>query len=175
MNVGGRPHHFAFVKGGPEKHTATITQTREMVTLEAGVEDLILLRTSGAGFEGYLEDPFTATREASDRLLRTSIRARWRYREPEIAYGPCWHGVRQVVLDTFAEHESHSIQQTIYGIGDAVLNLCDEVEEIYIAMPDNHCMLVDLSVFGLENRDEIFLPVDEPCGTIEAHLKRDRA
>lgn len=172
MNVGGRPHHFSFVNGGNEKHTATITGTRDAVTLEAGIADLVMMKTTHSSFEGFMTDPFTTLKETNDRILGTAMQVRWRYREPDIAYGPCWHGVRQVILDTFAEHDSKSVQHTLHAIGEAVLNLCEEVEEIHISMPNKHCLLVDLSIFGLDNKNEIFLPVDEPHGIIEARLKR---
>jgi len=39
-------------------------------------------------------------------------------------------------------------------------------------MPNIHCLLVDLSRFGQDNPNEIFVPTDEPHGYIEARIRR---
>jgi urate oxidase len=39
-------------------------------------------------------------------------------------------------------------------------------------MPNKHQLLVDLARFGLENKNHIFVPTDEPHGTIEATIVR---
>ncbi|MEP7274182.1 MAG: urate oxidase, partial [Acidobacteriota bacterium] len=44
--------------------------------------------------------------------------------------------------------------------------------EVSLSLPNKHCLLVDLSPFGLRNRNEIFVPVDEPHGLIRATLRR---
>ncbi len=84
----------------------------------------------------------------------------------------CWRGVRQALVDTFCQHESRSLQHTAYAMGEAVLQAYPEVAEIHFSLPNRHCLLVDLSAFGLENNNEIFQPVDEPHGLIEATVKR---
>jgi urate oxidase len=55
----------------------------------------------------------------------------------------------------------------------AVLESIPEVDEIELAMPNKHCLLVDLSRFGQDNPNEIFVPVDEPHGCIEARVRRE--
>jgi urate oxidase len=47
------------------------------------------------------------------------------------------------------------------------------VEDIQLTMPNIHCVAVDLSRFGQDNPNEIFVPIDEPHGSIEARLRRD--
>jgi urate oxidase len=41
-----------------------------------------------------------------------------------------------------------------------------------LAMPNKHCLLVDLSRFGQDNPNEVFVPIDEPHGNIQARLRR---
>jgi urate oxidase len=170
--VGGRPHRHAFTKSGDEKRTARVAATREGATVEAGVEDLVLLKTSGSGFVGYIKDEFTTLKETTDRIFATAVRAEWLYARPEAASGVVWRGVRQLILETFAEHDSRSVQQTLYAMGEAVLESYDDVAEISLSLPNKHCLPVDLAPFGLESRNEIFVPTDEPHGLIEARLKR---
>ncbi len=169
---GGRPHPSAFLATG-EKRTTLATDTRERVSLESGLEGLRLLKTSGSAFEGFLRDQYTTLKDTHDRILSTSVRARWIYEARGIPFGEYWQGVRQTLIETFAGHQSQSVQHTLYAMGEAVLNRFPAVAEIHISMPNQHCLLVDLSAFQLENRNEIFMPVDEPHGHIEAALKRD--
>jgi urate oxidase len=137
----------------------------------AGLEDLVVMKTAKSAFADFPRDRYTTLRETSDRLLATAVRATWRYSRPEVAFGRLWHEVRRVLLATFAEHDSLSVQHTLYAMGEAVLETVD-VEEIHIAMPNLHHLPVDLSPFGLENRNEIFVATAEPYGLIEATVRR---
>jgi urate oxidase len=57
-------------------------------------------------------------------------------------------------------------------MAEAVLEDVVEVEEIELTMPNIHCLPVDLSPFGQDNPNEIFVPIDEPHGYIEARIRR---
>jgi urate oxidase len=100
------------------------------------------------------------------------LTATWRYSDPEIDFGPAWHGVRATLLDAFAEHKSESVQHTIYAMGQAVLDTVPDVSAIHLLMPNKHHLPIDLSPFGLANRNEIFVATEEPHGLIEATLVR---
>jgi urate oxidase len=39
-------------------------------------------------------------------------------------------------------------------------------------MPNKHCLLINLTPFGLENKNELFVPTDEPHGQIEGTVSR---
>ena len=173
ISLGSAAHRSAFIRSANEKRTAAVTATREATTVRAGIDDLVVMKTAKSAFEGFLRDPYTTLPETSDRILSTAIRASWLYAGDEVAYGPAWHGVRRTILETFAEHESRSLQHTLYAMGEAVLKSHDEIGEIRLSLPNKHYYLVDLAPFGLENNNEVFLPVDEPHGLIEATLKRN--
>ena len=98
--------------------------------------------------------------------------ASWRYTEIDVPFGSTWRGVRDVLLRTFAEHDSESVQHTLHAMGQAVLDSLDVVSSITLVMPNKHHLPVDLTRFGLENRNEIFVATDEPFGRIEATLTR---
>jgi urate oxidase len=171
--VGGKPHAHSFTKGSDEKRTTTVIALREAVTIESGLEDLLVLKTTKSGFVGFLKDPFTTLRETTDRIFATAVKARWQYAAPEFATATTWQGVRQLLLETFAEHDSLSVQQTLYAMGEAVLASYEGITEIALSLPNKHCLLVDLSKFGMENSNEIFVPTDEPHGLIEARLQKE--
>jgi urate oxidase len=170
--VGGEPHQHSFIKGGDEKRTAIITAARDGATVESGVEDLIVLKTTRSGFVGFIKDRYTTLPETTDRIFATSIKAVWRYANANAATGDAWRDVRQTILETFAEHDSLSVQHTLYAMGEAVLEKFPNIVEIAFSLPNIHCLPIDFTRFGLENDNRIFVPTDEPHGLIEARLSR---
>jgi urate oxidase len=169
---GGKPHATAFTRSGGEKRTVVLIGTREGTTIRAGVTDLVVLKTTNSAFEKFLRDPFTTLKEDRNRILATAIEADWLYPDEEVEFGPVWHGVRQLLLETFAEHKSLSLQHTLYAMGEAVLNNFDSIREIHLSLPNKHFNLVDLDPLGMDNPAEVFLPVEEPHGSIEATLRK---
>lgn len=172
IDVAGKPHRHSFVRGSEEKRVVTVRATQDQISISSGVEDLVILKTTASGFEGFKKDRLTTLKEADDRILATSVKATWSYTDPAVACRALWRGVRQSILEAFAEHESRSVQHTIHAIGESVLNNFEEVNEISLSLPNKHCLVVDLAQFGLTNRNEIFLPIDEPHGLIEATIRR---
>jgi urate oxidase len=170
---GGKPHATAFARAGEEKRTAMLSGTRQGTEIRAGVENLIVLKTTNSAFEDFLRDPYTTLKEDRNRILATAIRANWLYPGEDVEFGPVWHGVRQMLLETFAEHNSRSLQHTLYAMGEAVLTNFDNVREIHLSLPNKHFNLVDLAPLGMDNPAEVFLPTDEPHGLIEATLRKD--
>ena len=171
---GTKPHAFAFMRAsGPEKRTAMLSGTREGIAIRAGIQDLEVMKTTKSAFEGFLRDPYTTLKEDGDRILSTTIRAEWLYEGDEIEFNPLWHSVRQTLLETFAAHDSRSLQHTLYAMGEAVLATFDHIREIHLLLPDKHFNLVDLSPFGMDNSAEVFLPTEEPRGLIEATLRKE--
>src|SRR5579863_1464023 len=175
LPLGGKPHASAFTHNGDERRTAVLTGTREGTTIRSGVRNLVVLKTSNAQFEKFMRDPFTTLKEEKNQILATAIEAEWLYpkTDDEIEYGPLWHGVRQMLLETFAEHKSMSLQHTLYAMGEAVLNNFDNIREIHLMLPNKHFDLIDLDPLGMDNPSFVFLPTDEPQGAIEATLRKD--
>jgi urate oxidase len=171
--LGGKPHASAFLRGAQDRRTAALDATREGTAIRAGIAGLVVLKTTKSAFDNFLRDPYTTLQEDRNRILSTSIHADWLYEGSDIEFGPLWHGIRQTLLETFAEHDSQSLQHTLYAMGEAVLNNFDRVREIHLSLPNKHFNLVDLSRFGMDNPAEVFLPTDEPHGLIEATLQRE--
>jgi urate oxidase len=172
MKFEGSEHDHSFVKGSGEKHTVKITASRDDVTVESGVEDLIVLKTTRSGFVGFIKDEFTTLPETTDRIFSTAIKASWRYRDAKDATEKTFQAIRQTMLKVFAEHDSLSVQHTLYAMGEAILDNFHEVEEIAFSLPNIHCLPIDMTRFGQVNDNRIFVPTDEPHGLIEARLAR---
>ncbi|MFN2397768.1 MAG: factor-independent urate hydroxylase [Gemmatimonadaceae bacterium] len=173
MTVGGSPHAHAFTREGAEQRLCRVVGTREGRLVESGIQDLLILKTSLSAFEGYLSDRYTTLRETRDRLLATVLNVTWRYSEADAAFARCRTNVRRALLETFANHDSHSVQHTAFAMGEAALTAAVELKEIRLSLPNKHHLLVDLAPFGLQNRNEIFVPADEPHGLIEVTVRRD--
>jgi urate oxidase len=173
LSVEGQPHPHTFTSSTSEKRTAALAATREVKSLHAGIDGLVVLKTTDSAFENFLRDEYTTLKEDRDRILATEIRAAWLYRDNPADFASTWHGVRQTLLQSFAGHNSESLQHTLYAMGEAVLEKFTGIREIHLSLPNKHYNLVDLSSFRLENPKQIFLPTDEPHGLIEATLRKD--
>lgn len=171
--VEGKPHPHTFTSSTNEKRTASLAATREEKTLHAGVDGLVVLKTTDSAFENFLKDDCTTLKEDRDRILATSIHAAWLYRDNPADFDSTWHSVKQTLLESFAGHGSESLQHTLYAMGEAVLKKFTGIREIHLSLPNKHYNLVNLSPFHLDNPKEIFLPTDEPHGLIEATLRSD--
>ena len=175
INAGGKPHPHAFERAGSEKRMTTVTCTRDSEWVVSGVSQLTLLKTTGSEFWGYPKDRYTTLPETHERVLATAVDARWRY-EPATADWAAAHAeTRRLIVETFATKHSLSLQQTLFAMGEAVLEARPEIAEIRFVMPNKHHFVVDLQPFGLENDNEVFYASDRPYGLIEGTVTRDDA
>ena len=170
--VGDREHGRAFVRRGPELRTAQVITGRGGTVVTAGVTDVLIMKTSQSAFAGFPRDEFTTLPETTDRLFVTSLDAAWTYGEDGVDFAAVFQSVRSTLLETFAQHDSLSVQHTLYAMGQVVLDTIDAVSSIRLEMPNRHHLAVDLTRFGLENRNEVFVATEEPHGLIKATLSR---
>jgi urate oxidase len=178
IEVGGTGHDHAFVKRGGEVRTTVVTQDRSGESPRAwvvsGVKDLVVLKSTGSEFKGFLKDEYTTLQETDDRILATSLVARWRYETTEgVDWNKSFDDIRSLLLETFATTYSRALQESLYAMGSAVLAAHPDVAEVKFSAPNKHHFLVDLSPFGLENPGEVFVAADRPYGLIEATVQRE--
>ena len=171
ITASGRPHPHAFIKGGPEHWNTVVTRDGNGVEVTSGLDDLVVLKTSDSAFSGFPRDAYTTLADAEDRILATSVTASWRYRKGATDFG-ARRIIRQLLVESFADHVSRSVQHSLYAMAEAVLDARPDVKEITLRMPNRHHLLVDLSPFGLDNPNEIFIATDQPFGLIEATVSR---
>jgi urate oxidase len=95
IDVGGAGHDHAFVKRGGEVRTTVVTRDRSggaaRTWVVSGVKDLVVLKSTGSEFKGFLKDEYTTLQETDDRILATSLVARWRYEEDAVTGGTDWN------------------------------------------------------------------------------------
>ena len=166
----------AFSRRGGEVRTCVVEVGRETVQVTSGLQDLVLLKSTGSEFKGFLVDEFTTLAEADDRILATSLTAQWRHDSADADWNASYDLVRDVLLSTFATTYSRALQETLYLMGSAVVDTLPGIAEVRFAAPNKHHFLVDFSGFdvdGLENNGEVFIAADRPYGLIECTVLRE--
>ena len=166
------PHHHAFTGGSSERRTAHVLHTRDGITLTGGLKDLPILKTTGSAFVGFMKDEYTVLPEERDRIMATNLAASWTYNGTAGDFNGNAAVIRNLLLEVFANHESESVQHTMWEMGDAALATCPEIAEIHMTMPNVHHFMFNLERFGMENNNDIFAPADEPHGYIEGTVSR---
>ena len=170
--VGDREHGQSFVRRGPETRTARVVTDRRGLSITAGISDLVIMKSSQSAFEGFPRDEFTTLPETKDRLLVTALTTTWTYEGSEIEFATTFRTVRAALLEAFAAHVSLSVQHTLHAMGQMVLDTNDVVSSISLEMQNRHHLPIDLTKFGMENRNEVFVATEEPHGLIKATLSR---
>jgi urate oxidase len=179
VKVAGEDHPHAFVRAGQETRTASVTvegRGQEQRTwVVSGLADLVLLKSTGSEFAGFLKDRYTTLAQTHDRVLATSLTVRWRHMRPEGDWDALHASIREVLISQFATVHSLALQQSLWEMGKAVLARHEGIAEIRLSAPNKHHFLVDLSPFGLANRGEVFHADDRPYGLIQCAVQRDDA
>ena len=174
--TGGESHPHAFERQAGTRVASVCAYADGRAEVVAGVTDLILLKSSGSEFEGFLEDPYTTLEPTRDRILATAVDARWRLAGTDLDdWDAAFARAGTALAGAFANTYSRSLQQTLYAMGAAVLAACPEVPEARLSLPNKHHFLVDLSPFGLDNPGEVFYAADRPYGLIEGTVCRSGA
>jgi urate oxidase len=172
ISVGGKPHAHSFLEKSAAKPFAKIICTRAKTEVESGIEELFILKSTASGFENFLRDEFTTLPETDDRICATKLKAAWTFVKKPKSYSATNGKILDAMLATFAKNFSPSVQVTLFQMGEAALKVAKEISKVHIAMPNKHCLLINLKPFGIENKNELFMPTDEPHGQIEGTISR---
>lgn len=173
METDGKPHPHSFKAGSEAKMWTRVVCTRDSQVIESGVRDLVILKSTGSGWEGYPRDEYTTLPETNDRILATSFDATWTWSIAPANYNDANEAILAAILAAFANNYSPSAQASVFEMGTAALNACRAISRVDMTMPNKHCLLINLKPFGHENHNEVFVPTDEPHGQIEGTIVRD--
>jgi urate oxidase len=165
------PHSFQ--RDGAATRLATVTVSDAGEQVVSGLTGLTLLNSTASEFRGFPRDRYTTLPETSDRVLATAVDARWRHLGVDTDWTASYEGVRQALVAGFVNTYSGSLQQTLLAMGTRALQVRPEVAEIRLTLPNKHHLLVDLTPFGLDNPNEVFIAADRPYGLIEGTVTRD--
>lgn len=172
LTVDGRPHDHSFVLDGNGRPTVTLTAMRDTSILASGIDGFAFLKTTRSGWDNYVMDEATTLKGTSDRLLGTSMTASWRWSARPSSFEAANVRVLETAMGVFARTFSPSLQNTLYLMGEAVLEAVPEIAEISMACPNKHYLPIDLSPFGRSSDGQVFTATDEPHGQIECTVGR---
>ena len=173
MIVGGAPEATTFKLGGPEVKTVRAVRDQGRAwSVKSGVDGLTILKTTKSAFTGYIKDKLTTLKPATDRIFGTRATVTWDYASAATDFAQARALIVAALLKEFAAHQSMSVQHTLFDMGKAALATAPQIERIKLTMPNLHHLLADLSPFGQDNPNHIFVPIDEPHGYIEATVER---
>jgi urate oxidase len=171
--VDGIPHPTTYRLGGAELQTVEVIREQNGVAkITSGVDGLVILKTTKSAFTGYIKDRLTTLPESTDRIFGTRATITWEYRTTPKSFEETRQHSIETLIKVFADHDSLSVQHTLYDMGKSLLEAVPEIERVTLTMPNLHCLPVDLSRFGQDNPNQIFIPIDEPHGYIEAIIER---
>lgn len=178
--VDGHEHDHTFVRTGTEVRLAAVSiegkGDAQQIWVTGGLKDFVILKSTGSEFAGFLVDPYTTLVPTHDRVMATSLTARWRFTRSEgVDWDDTYAGIKKIMVARFAQVQSLALQQTLYEMGKAVLEAYDVIAEVQFSAPNKHHFLYDLGPFGLENDHEVFDADDRPYGLIQASVIRDDA
>ncbi len=177
ITVDGRPHDHAFVQRGQEVRTAVVTVDGDSAWVVSGLTGLVVMKSTGSEFQGFLRDGYTTLPDTDDRIMATSLTCRWRYADADAAvdWRAAYDEIRATLLARYADVHSRALQQTLWEMGRAVLDVRPDIAEIRLTAPNIHHFEVDLARFGVESRGEVFHVADRPYGLIHTTAVRDDA
>ena len=172
LSFGGKSHPHSFVLDSNGKPSVEVTATREGSTLASGIDGFTFMKSTQSGWENYVKDSYTTIPETHDRMCATSMVASWKWSSKPASYPATNAKILETLLQVFATTYSASVQDSLYRMGEAALAAVPEISEISMACPNMHFILMNLSAFGLDNHNDVFLPTDEPHGQIECTVGR---
>lgn len=173
--VDGTEHDHTWIRKGQETRTAAVTVDADGAWIVGGLKDLVILKSTGSEFAGFLTDEYTVLEPTHDRVMATSLIAQWRFTTTDADWDAIYTGVKAHLVEQFAVLQSKALQQTLFHMGKAVLESYPMIAEVRLSAPNKHHFAYDLSRFGLENNNEVFHADDRPYGLIQATVIRDDA
>jgi urate oxidase len=165
------PAPDAFRRSGGMTRTAVAVAGAAGVVVESGVEDLVVMKTGRSAFSGFPRDEYTTLPEVRDRIMATKVTATWRHAIEPGDWDARQAGLVHALLAAFADHDSESVQHSIWLIANAMLEAEPGIEHVTMSLPNLHHWIVDMTPFGQPSGD-IFVATEQPYGLIEATVRR---
>ncbi|KAG2341188.1 uricase [Suillus weaverae] len=205
LSANDHPHPHSFVRDGNDRQTvevevdASAGKDKLSAKVTSGLTDLLVLKSTGSAFYGYIRDEYTTLVEVDDRVLSTSVDLAYTFAPlslsspadadkldftvPEdFALGSVWDAdnvatrARNATLDIFALDDSASVQATLFKMGQRVIAENAGVESVTYNLPNKHYIPVNMQYLGVDNTTpanaEVFAPVSAPSGLISATISR---
>jgi len=186
MTIDGKPHPHSFYRDGNEtRNVEAVVRRGKGIDIRSGIVGLLVLKSTGSQFHGFVRDEYTTLPEVWDRILSTSVDCGWSWKtfhgmaavtEAIPKFDKAWQDARNITMKTFAEEDSPSVQNTMYKMCEYIMEAVPEVESVDYSLPNRHYFEIDLSWHkGLKNTGkdaEVYAPQSGPNGLIQVTVAR---
>ncbi|KAJ4471195.1 hypothetical protein C8R41DRAFT_969163 [Lentinula lateritia] len=199
-----KPHRHSFFRDGDEKRIVkveidgTTGKNKIQARVSAGVNDLLVLKSSGSSFSSSIRDEYSLLKEVDDRFS-TSVDQNYTFAPISISLlkdedklviiipaldkakagsvgdATVLDRARTITLKVFAEDESASVQATLYKMGQRIIAENAGVQSVSYALPNKHYIPVNMTLYGdnlTPAKAEVFQPVAASSGLISATVSR---
>ena len=165
LSVDGKPHPHSFYRDGSETRNAeAIATSNGSIAIRSSVVGLLVLKSTGSAFHGFIQDEFTILKPTDDRILSTEVDAGWSWKSMEgvesvkaVAaagkFDTAWEKAREITLNTFATDSSPSVQNTMYKMCEAILGEEKDVEAVDYSLPNKHYFEIGEFLFVLPSTE----------------------
>jgi len=186
MKIDGEHHPHSFMRDGAETRNAEVTSKEgHGITIRSAIVGLLVLKSTGSAFYGFIQDEFTKLQPVSDRILSTEVDCGWSWNlfgklddvQSAVAkFDKTWKAAREITLKIFANDSSASVQNTMYKMCDEILAAESTIDAVDYSLPNKHYFEIDMSWHkGLKNTGsdaEVYEPQSNPNGLIQCTVKR---
>ncbi|KAH8683212.1 hypothetical protein BGZ60DRAFT_427669 [Tricladium varicosporioides] len=185
MTIDGKPHPHSFYRDGAETRNVEAKVQKNNIEIRSGIVGLLVLKSTGSQFHGFVRDEYTTLPEVWDRILSTDVDCGWTWKTfagldavkasiPK--FDKAWSDARNITMKTFAEEDSPSVQNTMYKMCGSILEAVPEVETVNYALPNKHYFEIDLSwhkdTKNTGKDAEVYAPQSGPNGLIQVTVAR---
>ncbi|CAG8583638.1 14931_t:CDS:2, partial [Acaulospora colombiana] len=155
--VQGREHEHSFVRDGEEKRVTsvevdgTLGKDKLVGKVTSGIQDLLVLKSSGSAFENFLKDEYTTLVPVSDRIFSTSVDLQYTFGslsfgsmdkvgsvDGDAQFNKVAASAKETTLEVFATDESASVQATLYRMASDIIGKNASVESVSYKLPNKH-------------------------------------
>ncbi|KAL9639587.1 MAG: hypothetical protein Q9204_001034 [Flavoplaca sp. TL-2023a] len=186
MTVDGKLHPHSFLRDGADTRNVEAVATEgKGVDVRSAIAGLLVLKSTGSAFHGFIRDEYATLPEVSDRILSTEVDCGWSWdtftnlKDVQAAvpkFDDAWNIAKTITLETFAKDESASVQNTMYKMCEQILSAVPMVKTVDYSLPNKHYFEIDLSWYnGLKNTGkdaEVYAPQSDPNGLIQCTVSR---
>lgn len=148
MTIDGKPHTHSFLRDGSETRNVEVTAKRDAgISVQSAIAGLLVLKTTGSGFHGFVKDEFTILKDTYDRIFSTEVDCAYTWKTFDkvsdveavaSTFDKTWEAARNTTMHYFATDESASVQNTMYKMCEDILAKESTVESVQYSLPNKH-------------------------------------
>jgi urate oxidase len=186
MEIDGKPHPHSFYRDGNETRNVEVTvREGKGIEIRSAISGLLVLKSTGSQFHGFVRDEFTTLPEVWDRILSTEIDSTWNWKlyptldavvKAAAKFDKAWKDARDITMKLFATENSPSVQNTMYKMCEHILEAVPDLETVEYSLPNKHYFDIDLSFYkGTKNTGKdctVYAPQSGPNGLIKCTVGR---